>query len=227
MSYASNIVFIYASNAGKATNELALPIKPQILFDVNGLTFAIIASFFTRNYFSQTFALIYDTLKKYQSFGVFTKKRNYLTFTNLNYGTLTGSSKSFADYATGFKDGSNNYYLGNDFLHDLSNISPLCISMNFVYSIVTTYMKHCGCTFESKREKYRAHIGSIVDKSSIIISTLTNCMRNEEQANGAKFQVKSPRGFWGNCFMPYLQLFAVKHYAKQMIISIDLPIIPN
>ncbi|KAI3382425.1 hypothetical protein SNEBB_004198, partial [Seison nebaliae] len=130
-------------------------------------------------------------------------------------------------YATGFTEGSYNYYLGNDFLHDLSNISPICIGVDQLYATGKTFMKHCGCTFESNANKYRAHIGPLVDKGTLTINTLIGCNQNREQANGAQFRVTSRWGFWGNCFMPYFNGLFQKFYAKEMIIWIDLPITPN
>ncbi|KAI3379362.1 hypothetical protein SNEBB_007732, partial [Seison nebaliae] len=147
------------------------------------------------------------------------------TFANLNYKTI--NSKSFEDYATGFNEGSNNYYLGNDFIHNLSNFSPLCIRLDIGYSMTMTYMKHCGCTFESKANKYLAHIGPLIDKGIFTVNSLRNCDKNKEQANGAKFQVTSPWGFWGNCFIPYYTFIFKQYYADQMRISIDLPITSN
>ncbi|KAI3383160.1 hypothetical protein SNEBB_008159 [Seison nebaliae] len=182
------------------------------------------ANGYTDIFIRSTFELIYDTLKNYQSFGIFTRKRNYLTFAYLNYEAI--SSKSFEDYATGFNEGSNNYYLSNDFLHNLSSISPLCIGLEVRYKRMT-YMKHCGCTFESKANKYRAHIGRFIERNVITLNTLISCVENKEPVNGAKFQVTSPWGFWGNCLMPYYTILVKKVYAREMIMSIELPITSN
>ncbi|KAI3379802.1 hypothetical protein SNEBB_005403, partial [Seison nebaliae] len=80
--------------------------------------------------------------------------------------------------------------------HALTNLNSICMDVIFEYGLGgtgITQVKHCGCTFESNANRYRAHIGRLISNNFPARQDFRSCDQSREATDGAQFDVTSPR----------------------------------
>ncbi|KAI3389534.1 hypothetical protein SNEBB_008177 [Seison nebaliae] len=168
-------------------------------------------------FINSKYILVFTTLR--DSYNYRTKFNGYFTFAHIEFKAY----KTFDDYADGFYYDKTNYYLGNEFLHQLSTLHPLQFSMTVTVDGKTITAEHSGCVFLPRGRRYEANIGNLVYKTSFV-ETLTFCMTGSRYAlHGNGFTVSNDQryAFWGTCWIPYKRgLLFKKPYAKKLILKV-------
>ncbi|KAI3381500.1 hypothetical protein SNEBB_008803, partial [Seison nebaliae] len=127
---------------------------------------------------------ILDHLQKFGSHNIF--HNNYLLFSQYQF----KNKKVFDEYADGFIAGDFNYYIGNEFIHKLSKLWPLCMFVETGYKLFgNSTVEHCGITFGSKKTGYKAKIGPKVSGGFKLNKDLAHCNQGRTHANGSAFLV--------------------------------------
>ncbi|KAI3383180.1 hypothetical protein SNEBB_004311 [Seison nebaliae] len=153
-------------------------------------------------FIEEKYSFIYDKLESTKSYR--SKTPNYFYFAE---STFT-KSKTFNEYANGFYYNSENYYLGNEFLYQLSKISKLCLNHYIQSNLIDGESEYCGTYFSSKTNRYKATVGEMISKYNRKES-LNSCEGGRPMGNNI-FQVSGKYAFWGNCHIPYKQVLFSK-----------------
>ncbi|KAI3386856.1 hypothetical protein SNEBB_001623 [Seison nebaliae] len=166
-------------------------------------------------FIDSAYDFVYSTLKNSKSYR--TKQDGYFTFAELKFVV----TKTFDEYADGFYYDSKNYYLGNEFLHQLSMLHTINFKAEvFVFGLRAT-AEHRECYFKSKSKSYEAFLGPVVSTNMVMNDDHKKCVLGSSPAHGNKFEVNGRHAFWGRCYIPYKQgVPFLRPMAENLIITI-------
>ncbi|KAI3387003.1 hypothetical protein SNEBB_004809 [Seison nebaliae] len=166
---------------------------------------------------------IYDEILKYEKFGSLDSKEiGYIKFAKLTY----KHEKTFDEYSTGFGINQNNFFMGNKFLHKMSQLWRLTVNICFTYSFGDGCFEHFDCTFGNKKSGYLAKLGRSKGIGFPLSKSLIGCTQSRLPMHNNSFKVNGKYGFWGTCQVPYVEyIFSMKKYATLMKfrIKFDFP----
>ncbi|KAI3382303.1 hypothetical protein SNEBB_011397 [Seison nebaliae] len=168
-------------------------------------------------FLNSKYNFIYNKLVEYKNFR-YSNKNNFIKFANLHY----DYPRTFDEYSKGFAINGNNFFMGNEFLHELSQLWPLTVNILIEYTNkqLGDFMNN-DCTFGDKDSGYVAKLGADRGKGALFNKSLKTCFHSSYMpVHGSPFKVNNQYGFWGSCNVPFVTVF-FKTYAVYVTINIE------
>ncbi|KAI3388184.1 hypothetical protein SNEBB_006230, partial [Seison nebaliae] len=152
-------------------------------------------------FLNSKYNFIYDQLMKYEEFPTKnTGMDNYIKFSDTEF----YYKKTWDDYSKGWVENDQNFWVGNDFLHRLSQLWPLTVNFYIKYNKPDGNFEHSNCTFGNEQTGYLANLGPSIGKGFNEQTSLKTCPQNRKTSHGSPFEVNGKYAFWGRCNIPYV-----------------------